>query len=55
MTLTSSPLRPIRSERMPSAIIARPAFVAAYVVIDDGMPRIADIEEMTTRWPALRS
>ena len=42
---------PSISERMPSARAATPAFVAAYVVTVLGIPRMADIDEMTTRWP----
>ena len=34
---------------------AAPAFVAAYVVICLGMPRMADIELIITKWPAFCS
>ena len=37
--------------RSPSARWATPALVAAYVVMVLGMPRIADIDEIITRWP----
>ncbi len=55
VTAMSRPRRPTRSIRMPSARCAIPALVAAYDVIEPGIPRMADSEEMTTRWPALRS
>ena len=42
---------PCSSMRRPSARCATPAFVAAYVVSAFGRPRIADIEEIITRWP----
>src|SRR3546814_2015517 len=47
--------RPPRSTRtdthFPYTTLFRSAFVAAYVAIALGMPRIADMDEIITKWP----